>query len=298
MIKSVKIELLKAVKCEKCGNVLLLEGDIVGRSTTFFDEEIIKNLHDLIHCEEQNELGDDIKDLTISNLHKIYDLIKNSSECIKEQLIVIQNIIGDLESSADVKAVITFKRDVSTENNDSKNINVTVPMIPLVLCTIPFITSVGKVLRNHADITSKILFGLSIALLILIIFVYFLLLSILENKRKSRTLLMLSTASFARCEKCGTLSESARRFIDLESVTVGTHAFKKTEIPTEDTMLSIDNLERLYKSVKKYDLPYMDTRYHALLAINDCIAEMKADKNVRVKMFYAGESGQGGKNRI
>ena len=42
----------------------------------------------------------------------------------------------------------------------------------------------------------------------------------------------------------------------------------------------------------------MDTRYHALLAINDCIAEMKADKNVRVKMFYAGESGQGGENRI
>lgn len=77
MIKSVKIELLKAAKCEKCGNVLLLEGDIVGRSTTFFDEEIIKNLHDLIHCEEQNELGDDIKELKICDLHNIYDLEKN-----------------------------------------------------------------------------------------------------------------------------------------------------------------------------------------------------------------------------
>ena len=298
MIEYVELELLKAVRCEKCGNILLWKGNIAGRSMAFFDEEMIKDLQNLIHCTEQDEYGDDTKELKICDLHNIYDLEKKSSENNKEQLIVIQNIIGDLESSADVKAVITFKRDVSTENNDSKNINVTVPMIPLVLCTIPFITSVGKVLRNHADITSKILFGLSIALLILIIFVYFLLLSILENKRKSRTLLMLSTASFARCEKCGTLSESARRFIDLESVTVGTHAFKKTEIPTEDTMLSIDNLERLYKSVKKYDPPYMDTRYHALLAINDCIAEMKADKNVRVKMFYAGESGQGGKNRI
>lgn len=298
MIKSVKIELLKAVKCKKCGNVLLWEGDIGVRSTTFFGEEIIKNLQDLIHCAEHNEFGDDIKDLTISNLHKIYDLIKNSSECIKEQLIVIQNIIEDLEGSADVKAVITFKRDVSSQNDDSKNIKIIIPMIPLVLFTIPFITSVGKLLRNHADITSKILFGLSIALLILIIFVYFLLLSIWENKRKSRTLLMLSTASFARCEKCGTLSESARRFIDLESVTVGTYAFKEAEIPTKNTILSIDDLERLYKSVKKYDPPYMDTRYHALLAINDCIKAMKEDENVRVKMFYTGESGQGGKNKI
>ena len=57
-------------------------------------------------------------------------------------------------------------------------------------------------------------------------------------------------------------------------------------------MLSIDNLERLYKSVKKYDPPYMDTRYHALLAINDCIKAMKEDGNVRVKMIYAGDNGK------
>ena len=41
MIEYVELELLKAVRCEKCGNILLWKGNIAGRSMAFFDEEMI-----------------------------------------------------------------------------------------------------------------------------------------------------------------------------------------------------------------------------------------------------------------
>ena len=65
MIEYVELELLKAVRCEKCGNILLWKGNIAGRSMAFFDEEMIKDLQNLIHCTEQDEYGDDTKELKI-----------------------------------------------------------------------------------------------------------------------------------------------------------------------------------------------------------------------------------------
>lgn len=76
MIEYVELELLKAVRCEKCGNILLWKGNIAGRSMAFFDEEMIKDLQNLIHCTEQDEYGDDTKELKICDLHNIYDLEK------------------------------------------------------------------------------------------------------------------------------------------------------------------------------------------------------------------------------
>ncbi|WP_444458860.1 hypothetical protein [Ruminococcus bicirculans (ex Wegman et al. 2014)] len=291
MIEYVELELLKAVRCEKCGNILLWKGNIAGRSMAFFDEEMIKDLQNLIHCTEQDEYGDDTKELKICDLHNIYDLEKKSSENNKEHLTILQNIIGDLENSTDVKAAIIFKRP---GNDERKSAAICISIILLIIMgIIPLnIIMLKAIINRHPNIFSIVFWGSEIMLVLMGIMMLSLLFLIPRNRSKSKTFLILSTTTFSSCESCGTPSEATRRFINFEKIIVGTRAFKNAEIPAEHTILSIGDLNRLYKSVKKYDPPYIDIRHSALLAINDCIKAMKEDGNVRVKMIYAGDNGK------
>lgn len=289
MIEYVELELLKAVRCEKCGNILLWKGNIAGRSMTFFDEGMIKDLQDLIHCTEKGELGDDTKKLTISDLHKIYDLEKKSLENNKEHLTILQNIMGDLENSTDVKAAITFKKP---RNDERKSAAICISITLLIIMgIIPLnIIMLKAIISSHPNIFSTVFWGSEIMLVLMGIMMLSLLFLIPKNRSKSKTFLILSTTTFTSCEKCGTPSEATRRFINFEKIIIGTRAFKNAEVPAEHTILSIGDLNRLYKSVKKYDPPYIDIRHSALLAINDCIKAIKADSNVRVKMLYVGDN--------
>lgn len=148
------------------------------------------------------------------------------------------------------------------------------------------------IINRHPNIFSIVFWGSEIMLVLMGIMMLSLLFLIPKNRSKSKTFLILSATTFSSCESCGIPSEATRRFINFEKIIVGTRAFKNAEIPAEHTILSVGDLNRLYKSVKKYDPPYIDIRHSALLAINDCIKAMKEDGNVRVKMIYAGDNGK------
>lgn len=296
MTKGVKIELQKPVRCKECHNILrregkiIWEGDIAGRSITFYDKYMIKNLSKLFHCREQTELGYDTKELSSLELNHIYRLAKYAPVSISENFEVLQDIAKDLGSIAETRAVITFEKVADFRNDDSKNVNILTSMLTLIICLLPFILSLCKMYSSTTNIMSTILFWASIAVVVEIIITFSLLLSLLKNENKSKTLVFLSSTAPISCKNCGTLSETTH-FIDFVGVIVDTRAFKKSGLSKEDTLLSIDDLIRLHKKVKRYDPPYTENGQFALFKIDEFINTMKLNNTVKVKMDYIGELG-------